>query len=200
MLKDLVKSTRSYRRFVESSEITRGTLISLIEIARFAPTGGNSQTIRFLPVASKEKRDLVFPTLHWAAGLKDWDGPVEGERPSGYIIILGDTTLAKTFGAANIAAYAMLLGAMEKGIGGCMLGSVSREQLRTNLDIPERYEIPLVVALGEPAETVIIDDADNGDVAYYRDAEDKHHVPKLTLDQLVINHGFHGPAGFCFCR
>ena len=119
--------------------------------------------------------------------MKDWDGPAEGERPAAYIVILGDTEIAKGFGQNHgIAAQSITLGAAEKGYGGCMVGSIKRDQLRAILNLPERYEILLVVALGKPAEKVVTEDAVDGDVTYYRDAEDVHHVPKRTLDELIV--------------
>ena len=118
-----------------------------------------------------------------------WSGPEEGERPSAYIVILGDTELRKGFGCDHgIAAQSIMLGATERGFGGCMIGSIDRPELRQVLDIPERYEILLVLALGKPAETVVLEDVGpDGDIKYYRDDEDVHHVPKRTLDELILS-------------
>jgi nitroreductase len=80
-----------------------------------------------------------------------------------------------------------MLGATERGLGGCMIGSIDRPQLRQVLDIPERYEILLVLALGKPAETVMLEDVGpDGDIKYYRDEDDVHHVPKRTPDELIL--------------
>jgi nitroreductase len=120
--------------------------------------------------------------------LSRWSGPAEGERPSAYIVILGDTELSKSFGCDHgIAAQSIMLGATERGLGGCMIGSIDRPKLRQVLDIPERYEILLILALGKPAETVVLEDVGpDGDIKYYRDDEDVHHVPKRTLDELIL--------------
>ena len=121
-----------------------------------------------------------------------WSGPAEGERPAAYIVILGDTELARGFGCDHgIAAQSIMLGATERGLGGCMIGSIDRPELRQVLDIPERYEILLVLALGKPAETVVLEDVGpDGDIKYYRDDEDVHHVPKRSLDELILQeHG-----------
>lgn len=131
---------------------------------------------------------MIFPCLAWAGYLKDWPGPCEGERPSAYIIILGDTKISQYFGCDHgIAAQSILLGARDRGLGGCMIGSVRRQQLRKALDVPSRYEILLVLALGKPKETVVIEAVGpNGDIKYWRDSEGIHHVPKRSLDEIII--------------
>ena len=120
--------------------------------------------------------------------MRSWSGPAEGERPSAYIVILGDTEISKSSGCDHgIAAQSIMLGATERGLGGCMIGSIKRDALRETLEIPERYEIQLVLALGKPAETVVLEDVGpDGDIKYYRDDEDVHHVPKRPLDELIL--------------
>jgi len=97
--------------------------------------------------------------------------------------------VSKSFGCDHgIAAQSILLGAAEKGLGGCMIGTVQREELRNALDIPARYEILLVLALGKPREKVVIEAADNtGDIKYWRDSQGTHHVPKRPLDELCLS-------------
>lgn len=188
MLRNLVLLNRSYRRFVESEAIAEETLKELIELARCAPSAGNLQPLKYFISNVADTNELIFPALAWAGYLKEWGGPAEGERPSAYIIILGDTNVSKGFSCDHgIAAQTMMLGATEKGYGGCMIGAIDREMLSSNLNIPERYEILLVLALGKPAETVVLEDVgDDGCIKYYRDANDVHHVPKRKTDELVV--------------
>jgi len=80
-----------------------------------------------------------------------------------------------------------MLGAAERGIGGCMIGSVDRGSLRAILGISERYKILLVLALGKPAEVVVLEPVgSDGSIRYYRDADDVHHVPKRALEEVVV--------------
>ncbi len=186
-LKDLVLKTRSYRRFDESHRIEYKTLEGLVELARLSASGANRQPLKYVICNSLMDCTRVFPSVVWAAYLKDWDGPEPGERPSGYIIILGDKSISEGFGVDHgIAAQSMMLGATEAGLGGCMIASIKRELLRTELKIPEKYEILLILALGKPVENVIIDNIKDGDVKYWRDGERNHHVPKRTLSELII--------------
>ena len=186
-LKDLIFKTRSYRRFDESRRIDYKTLEKLVDLARLSASGGNRQPLKYLIYNSPEDCKRVFPSVVWAAYLKEWDGPVPGERPSAYIIILGDKSIFETFGVDHgIAAQSIMLGATEAGFGGCMIASIKRELLRDELKIPDRFDILLILALGKPVEKVIIEEIRNGDVQYWRDAEKRHHVPKRSLSELIM--------------
>lgn len=67
-----------------------------------------------------------------------------------------------------------------------MIGSVQREPLRRALNLPERYEILLVLALGKPVETVVLEAAKDGDIRYWRDEHGIHHVPKRSLKDVWV--------------
>ena len=185
---NLVKRSRSYRRFDGTFQVKPKILRGLIQLARYSPTGNNQQPLKFWLSNTPEMNAKIFQHLAWAGSLKDWDGPQEGERPTAYIIILGDTEIKSSFGVDyGIAAQSIMLGAAEQGLGGCMIASVQRNSLREALGIPERYEILLVLALGKPAETVVMERIEvSGGVRYYRDAEGVHHVPKRSLEDLIV--------------
>ena len=188
MLKDLVLKCRSYRRFYEEVAIDNKTLRELVDLARNSASAVNRQPLKYILSSSREKNALIFSTLHWAGTLKTWPGPDEGERPAGYIIILGDKEISANSGMdPGIAAQTILLGAVEKGLGGCMLGAVDREDLHRLLNIPARYEIPLVVALGKPKEKIILETMKPTDsFDYWRDKDEGHHVPKRQLNDIIV--------------
>jgi nitroreductase len=134
-----------------------------------------------------EMNARIFPTLSWAGYLSDWEGPAEGERPAAYIVILNDDAISKTYFCDHgIASLAILLTAVEKGYGGCIVASVKHNDLREALRIPEPYSIVQVIALGKPAETVVIEPVTDGDIRYWRDEQSVHHVPKRDLDDIII--------------
>jgi nitroreductase len=186
---ELVQKSRSYRRFDQSYVIDGETLRDLIQLAQYSPTGNNLQPLRFWLSNTPKMNAQIFPHLGWAGALKDWDGPKVGERPSAYIIILGDTSIKKNFGVdPGIAAQSIMLGAAEKDLGGCMIGSARKERLQQALDIPKQYEILLVLALGKPAEKVLTEPVGgDGGITYYRDEKDVHHVPKRPLSELIVH-------------
>jgi nitroreductase len=186
--KDLVKRNRSYRRFRQDHMLDTETLKELVDFARLSASSGNIQGLKFLLSVDTQKNSKIFKHLKWAYYLKNWDGPGEGERPAGYIIILGDTEIHSTIEVdVGIAAQSILLGAVERGLGGCMIGSLNRPGLRKALKIPLNYQIPLVIALGKPGEEIILEQVDEtGNIQYWRDENDVHHVPKRSLDDIVL--------------
>jgi nitroreductase len=158
------------------------------QLARLSASGGNNQTLKFLISWEPDKNAKIFQTLSWARLLEGWGGPQEGERPSGYIIILHDKEIAANyFCDQGIAAQSILLGAAEKGLGGCMLGAIKKDDLRKALNLADRLDILLVIALGKPREKVVIENVGaDGSTRYWRDAQDIHHVPKRALKDLII--------------
>lgn len=186
--KELVYKTRSYRRFLEKFAIDRETLVELIDLARHSASGANKQPLKFFLSCDPDTNAKIFPHTRWAGYLEHWGGPIPGERPSAYIVILGDTKISDSFGVDHgIAAQSIMLGAAERDLGGCIIGSVQRARLQRELDIPEHYQILLVLALGKPNEQVVIEPLrEEGDIKYWRDEESVHHVPKRSLDELIV--------------
>ena len=187
-LHDLVLRNRSCRRFEESYAIPRDTLVELVALARCTASAANRQPLKYILSADPETNNRIFPCLAWAAYLKDWDGPAPGQRPSAYIVILIDKTITEDWWCDDgIAAQTILLGAVEKGLAGCMMGGIQKERLRSELDIPDHLMIRLVLALGKPAETIVLEDLEpGGDIRYWRDQSDIHHVPKRKLEELIV--------------
>lgn len=189
MLKQLIKKSRSYRRFYGDKNIFPETLRGLIDFARLSPSAANLQPLKYMISYTPETNSLVFDSLSWAGYLKEWKCPPEGERPSGYIIILSDIKIKKHNDIdAGIASQSIMLGAAEKGLGGCIFGSIKRKELKTVLKIPETLEIVLILALGYPKEKVVIEEISrNESIKYWREPDGTHHVPKRKLDDIILS-------------
>ena len=188
MLEDLVLKNRSYRRFEEAVPIGEETLKGLVDLARHSASAANLQPLKYILSCDREKNALIFSHLSWAAYLRDWPGPPEGERPSAYIVIVGDKGICGSFGCDHgIAAQTIMLGAVEKGLGGCMIGSIARQSLHRDLALAADHEILLVLAMGKPKETVVIEPLGAAqDIRYWRDSKGVHHVPKRSLDDIIV--------------
>lgn len=188
MLSDIVKKNRSYRRFYQDRTIDRSQLVELVELARFCPSGRNLQPLKFFISNNTLLNEKIFPTLAWAGYLKDWHGPINGEKPSAYIIILEDQKISYTTQwDQGIMAQTIMLGATEKGFGGCIIASVRKEELSSVLNLPEHLKVALVLALGYTKEEVRMDNLPNdGSIVYWRDSAEVHHVPKRSLEDLIV--------------
>ena len=192
MISELVKANRSCRRFYEDHPVELKTLEELVDLARLSASSANLQPLKYILACQPDVNAEIFSCLAWAGYLKDWPGPDPGERPSGYIVILGDTTISKEFGVDHgIAGQSMLLGAREKGLAGCMIASINRKDMRPMLNIESHLKILLVLAIGKPKEEVVIESVGaDGSILYWRDAEAVHHLPKRALtDIIVASHG-----------
>ena len=190
MIADLIKKNRSYRRFYQDRVLDIGTLIDLVDLARLSASAANLQPLRYILSVDSQKNLDIYSCLAWAAYLKDWNGPKDGERPSGYIIILSDSEKANDYVGydCGIASQSILLGAIEKGLAGCMIASIKRQQLRSLLNIDDRFKILLVIAIGEPKEEVVIESVNSdNNIRYWRDSGGVHHVPKRNLKDIIID-------------
>jgi len=186
--KELVKSNRSCRRFDNTFALDTPTLTGLVELARYTASGANNQPLKYIISSSREQNGQIFSCLTWAAYLKAWKGPEPDERPTGYIVILGDTTISTNFWCDHgIAAQTILLGARARGLAGCMFAAINIKKLKNLLGIGSHLEVKLVIALGKPVEEACIDDVDDGgDIRYFRDENQVHHVPKRKLEDLIL--------------
>ena len=187
MISELIKKNRSYRRFDSSKKISHDLLLTFVESARYVASGANLQRLRLTVIDEKDACDSLFSSLKFAGYLKEWSGPKENERPAAYVIISSaadlDTLLAIDLG---IAAEAITLTAAEQGVFGCMFRSYNAKVVAEYIPDPEQKPC-LVIALGYPSENVFLCDAENGNIKYFRDEKDDHFVPKLPMDELVLN-------------
>ncbi len=187
MLKDLILKNRSYRRFYEEETVELETLKELVDLARLSPSARNAQPLKYFLSNSPELNEKIFPHLSWAGYLKDWAGPEKGEQPSAYIIVLNDTDIsANYFCDDGIATQSILLGAVEKGLGGCIVGSLNRLQLQRELRFSDNLKIVHVIAIGKPKEEVVLEEMKEGNIKYWRDVKQTHHVPKRELKDVIV--------------
>jgi nitroreductase len=187
MLKDLILKNRTYRRFYQSEKISPEQLRKWIDLARVSASARNGQSLKYILCTDEPFNAKIFELLSWAGYLPQWPGPEEGERPSAYIVLLNDTLITRNYFCDDgIAMQSILLGATEAGYGGCIIYSVNRIKLREILQLSDQYEILYVMALGKPKEIVVLDEAINGEIKYWREENKVHHVPKRPLDEIII--------------
>ena len=190
-IKEICGKARSIRAFDSSKKVSLPELWHLIECARITPSAANLQVLKYKLCYEEDKVDALFPLTRWAGFIKDRQIPPEGKTPAAYIIICHDLSVAQitTYSQMDvgIAAQTINLAAREMGLGCCMIGSFNDLATAKLFDLPSHLKPVLILALGEPdEEPVICEPGENGDVKYYRDAENRHLVPKRPVEELII--------------
>lgn len=187
MIKELLKKTRSYRRFDHSVKITREELEDIVETYRLIPSAMNYQPMKFYIAYEEKTVNELFEYTAWAGAVKNGK-PVCDESPVAYIVICFDTKIGgKCDWDAGITSLALMERAVEMGYGGCIIGSFNPEKFRSILNIEDTLQPNLVLALGKPIENVILTDAENDEITYYRDEKRNHYVPKRTMKSILKN-------------
>ncbi len=189
-VRSLVIKNRSYRSFDSSVKIKMGELREMIDCARQTPSAINLQPLKYR-ICTDEDAKKLLPLTSWAGRLKDQKFPPEGHEPCAFIIICIDTEICRSKDAAlrdiGICAQTIMLRAAEMGYGGCMLGAFDPDNVRETMGIGEQYLPNLILALGKPDEMIALETLKKGgDIGYYRDENNLHHVPKRSLKEIII--------------
>ena len=190
MLLNLVKKNRSYRGYDHSRKITSEELLSFVEAARLCPSSVNVQPLKYFLACEEGVVAAVQAETNWAKGLPDLVLPHPGKEPTAFIVICQDLNISDNLARfqrdVGIVAQTMLFAAVEQGLGGCMIGNFKAGSVSKVLGLPEHIRPMLIVAFGKPDEEVVLTDVVDGKTAYYRDAEDRHYVPKRALSEIVL--------------
>ena len=191
MIKNIVLQSRSYRSFDESRNICREELLDLIDTARICPSAMNRQPLKYRPVYDNKERADLLALTKWAGMLKDIKLPPENKTPAGYIVVCCDTNICENIDSARfdagIVSQTIMLSATEKGLGGCILGAFDKKSVSALLGLNDTLVPIVILALGKPNETVTVCNVDEmGSIAYYRDENNVHFVPKRSIEDIII--------------
>ena len=190
-LRRLMMSNRTVRRFKENERVGRRALERLVELTRYCPSGRNAQPLKYLLINDEQECAKVYPLLKWAGYFTEWDGPEPGERPAAYIIQCLDTDYGTNCLCDDgLQLEAITLGMHTLGLAGCIIKAFNAPKLSEVLAIDPRYQPRYVLALGYPAEVVMIEDMDgskDADFKYYRTPDGVHHVPKRPLGEIILD-------------
>lgn len=190
-LRQLLMKNRTVRRFQGDKEIEVNTIRQLIELVRYTASGRNAQPLKYQIITESGEREAVYPLLAWAGYFKEWPGPDISERPTAFIVQCLDTRYGENCLCDDgLQLEAITLGACTRNLGCCIIKAFNAPKLAEVLHLPEHLKPRYVVALGYPAENVVIEDMNgdaDADFKYYRTADGIHHVPKRTIDELIIS-------------
>lgn len=202
---EVVTKRRSIRRFKDIT-VAYNILERCVNAARLAPTAMNHQLCDYIVVDDEQLLPRVFDTITtWAGEKRPKGGSPPGHRPKAYIITLINSPLeaelnsalqAKLDGTKRVVIYDvgmaienMILVALEQGIGTCPILSFNQDGLKQILNIPDNYEIALVLALGYSDESPVVE-VTHGSVKYWVDNKGVRHVPKRELKDVIHRNKF----------
>ena len=187
---------RSIRRF-QNKAVPDEALEKCIDAARLAPSGRNQQVCEYIVINDAAVLPGVFENIGGSAKLPpDKGGPRPDQAPKAYTIVLvnrereGDINRRRvTSYDIGMAAENIMLTALEQGIGACPILMFNESDLKLLLEIPDGYDIALVIAMGYPDESPVADVA-AASTSIYVDDKGVRHVPKRRLADIIHRNGF----------
>ena len=186
-LTKLLLRNRSCRGYDPRFQVREDQLRTLIEVNTRIPSARNQQVLRFRPVLGDEARQLL-PLIRLGGALPELHLPLPGTEPNAFIVICSTLPENRYVDMdLGISAQSMLLRAVEIGLKGICIGAFDPARVRETLALP--YDPLLILAIGKGAERIELTeiDADESHAYYRRDGV--HYVPKVRLDDLLIERG-----------
>ena len=145
---EAIKSRRSVREFTDE-DVSDSEIEQILEAGRWAPSGLNNQTWRFVIVRDEKTKKALAELTHY--GKTILNSAVE------IVVFLDrDSMYDYTKDTQSIGACIqnILLAIHSVGLGAVWLGEIlkSKEQVNELLGAPESYELMAVIAIGKPIE------------------------------------------------
>lgn len=188
MIADLVKKGRSIRRYFDT-EVNKEDIYDAIMNSRLSPSTFNIQSLRYRIVTKREERLKISSHIVWG-GLEPKQYDISKYNPPGaFLLIFNDQSIIKSTAVGcnlGIAAQTINLSLVEKGYGTCMLQSFPSSDFIKFLNLEQKYDLLMIMAIGHPNEQVKIKDIEIGESTKYYTENRIHYVPKITLDSLII--------------
>jgi nitroreductase len=187
---------RSIRRFKDKA-VPYPALEKCINAARLAPSGRNQQLCEYIVINDAKVLPGIFENIGGSAKLPpDKGGPAPSQAPKAYTLILinktkeGDAARRRvTLIDAGMAAENIILAALEQGIGCCPILMFNEKDLKLILEIPDDYDIALVISMGYPDEDPVADIAADS-LNVWVDDKGLRHVPKKKLADVIHKNKF----------
>ena len=160
---DLALRRRSTRSFA-AELVERERIERCLEAARLAPSVGNGQPWRFVVVDDPKLRSAVAAAaINEILGINRFvsRAPVLVAvvmEPARAYVRIGGALKGKDYRSFDIGMAVMqfCLQAEEEGLGSCIIGWFDERKVRRLLGVPRGRRVPLLVALGRPADEVLL--------------------------------------------
>ena len=187
---------RSIRRF-KDKPVPYEVLEKCVDAGRLAPSGRNQQVCEYVVIDDPQLLPQIFDNIGGSVKLPpEKGGPRPENTPKAYTIILinkskeGDANRRSiTLYDIGMAAENIILTALEEGIGCCPVMMFQSKGIKSVLNIPDDYDIGLVIVMGYPDESPVAEAvADSTDS--HVDENLQRHVPKRMLADILYRNKF----------
>jgi len=156
---DSIKQRKSVRKYLDKP-VEREKIIECIEAARLAPSAENVQPWRFIVIDDPELKE-EFCSQVFSGIYKPTRFTIHA--PVIVVILAKLDIIANVIGKTiqgtsyylldiGIAGEHLVLQAQEYGIGSCWIGWFNAKKAKKVLNIPSRYKVVSLIAMGYPAE------------------------------------------------
>lgn len=190
MILDLIKKARTYRHF-EDTLISEKIILNLIEAARYSSAAKNQQVLRFAYTLDDDKCRKIFENVSLGGALKKDEKPTIDERARAVVAIISKEKESidsnSLYFNLGIAAQNIILTANDNNLNSCIVMAFNKKEVENILEIPSSYSIKTLILLGKGKEKIEIIDAENSDETKYYRENSKHYVPKIKLEDLILN-------------
>ena len=186
---DAITQRRTIRKY-KQHPIPKDILNNLVNAARLAPSAMNKQPLEYVVVDDRKLTAKMFDQVKWAGYISPRGTPEEGEKPTGYILVLINKELKTAYTNHDIGAAAqnLMLQAEEYDIGCCWIGSLNKDKVREILHVPQTYELDTLIAMGYKDEKSEYYDSD--DTVKYDKINGQYKVPKRKLETITHFNAF----------
>ncbi len=161
MIKE-IEMRRSIRNYIDK-QVENEKITELLESARLAPSGSNTQPWHYIVVKSEENRRKVMEASHnqkWMLTAPVFIVCVADVRcriKEDIEVYLDDNSpqdeVKRIIRDTSISAGYMLLQANNLGLGVCWVAEFTQEEIRPVLNIPSDKYVVGVITVGYPNET-----------------------------------------------
>ena len=183
-LMSLLAKNRSCRGYDASFIVRDDQLRSIIEVNTKTASARNAQVLRFRPVNHLEAAKIL-PHIRLGGALPALNLPLPGTEPNAFVVVCSTVEASRfVYTDIGISAQSMLLRATEMGLAGVCIGAFDAEAVKRELSL--ELTPLLILAIGRSCEDIrLVDAAEGESLKYYRE-NGVHFVPKLTLDDLIL--------------
>jgi nitroreductase len=187
---------RSIRRYKEKA-VPYDILEKCVNAARLAPCGRNHQVCEYIVINDAEVLPGIFENIGGSMKLPPEKGGARPENaPRAYIIVLinktweGDANRRRiSLYDVGLAAENIILVALEQGLGTCPILMFNESNIKPILNIPDEYDMALVIAMGYPDEKSVAEVATDS-ITGWVDDKLVRHVPKRRLEDIIHHNRF----------